>query len=190
MTKFPFLISMLVTLIVSTARAAEQEQFEVSYWLGPPEKFTTLERYREIKDAGFTIAFPPLQVPSVEGNRKILDLCQQVGLKAMIADQRMATSLDVPDARAKLDAIVKDYGDHPALYGYFIVDEPSADAFAKLGEVVAYLKTKDPKHPGYINLFPTYAAPGAQLGTPTYEQYVDRFVELVHPHVISYDHYP
>jgi hypothetical protein len=191
MMKFPLLISLCLTLIVSAARAAEPEQFEISYWLGPPEKFTTLERYREISDAGFTIAFPPLITPSVEMNRKILDLCEQVGLKAMIADPRMVTSLDAPDARAKLDAIVKDYGAHPALYGYFVVDEPSATAFKGLGDVVAYLKTKDPRHPGYINLFPTYGPPfEPQHGTKTYEEYVDRFVDTVHPRVLSYDHYP
>src|SRR6185369_11513541 len=110
--------------------------------------------------------------------------------KAMIADARMVASLDAPEGRAKLDGIVADYHDHPALYGYFVVDEPSADAFAKLGEVVAYLKAKDPKHPGFINLFPTYATPGAQLGTKTYEEYVDRFIEAVQPRVISFDHYP
>jgi hypothetical protein len=109
----------------------------------------------------------------------------------MIADARMVTSLDAPDARAKLDAIVKDYADHPALYGYFVVDEPGAAAFKGLGEVVAYLKSKDPKHPGYINLFPTYGPPfEPQHGTATYEQYVDGFVDAVRPSVLSYDHYP
>jgi len=190
MKKSPLLVALLLTLIVSPSRAADQDHFEVSYWLGPPEKYTTLDRYREIKDAGFTIASPPLHTPSVELNRKILDLCGEVGLKAMIADARMVTSLDAPDARGKLDAIVSDYGSHPALHGYFVVDEPSAEAFAKLAEVVAYLKTKDPVHPAYINLLPTYAAPWTQLGTKTYEEYVDRFVDIVRPQVLSYDHYP
>ncbi|MEA2707556.1 MAG: hypothetical protein QOF78_157 [Phycisphaerales bacterium] len=191
MMRLSILITLFVGLLAGAARATDDaSQFEVSYWLGPPEKFTTLERYREIKDAGFTIAFPPLHTPSVELNRKILDLCQQTGLKAMIFDARMVTSLDAPDARAKLAGIVKDYGDHPALYGYFIVDEPSADAFTKLAEVVAYLKEIDAKHAGYINLFPSYAAPGQQLGAATFEEYVTRYVETVRPRVISYDHYP
>jgi hypothetical protein len=192
MKKVSVLISIIVAcLIVSTARAADEEQFEVSYWLGPPEKFTTLERYREIKEAGFTIAAPPLHTPSVEMNRKILDLCQQVGLKALIADTRMVTSLDSADARAKLDAIANDYSAHPALYGYFVVDEPGAGAFKGLADVVAYLKEKDPRHAGFINLFPTYGPPfEPQHGTATYEQYVDRFVDTVRPRVLSYDHYP
>ena len=191
MKNVSLLISLAVCLIVSTARAADEKRFEVSFWLGPPEKFTTLERYREIKEAGFTIAFPPLHTPSVELNRKILDLCQQVGRKAMMADQRMVTSLDPADARDKLDAIVKDYSAHPALYGYFVVDEPSAPTFKGLAEVIAHLAEKDPKHAGFINLFPTYGPPfEPQHGTATYEEYVDRFAKTVRPTVLSYDHYP
>src|SRR5205085_7726197 len=103
---------------------------------------------------------------------QIREFWRQLGMKAVIFDPRMPTSLAAPNAKANIDAIVADYGKHPSLLAYFIVDEPSADAFAALGEVVAYLKQRDPKHPGYINLFPTYAAPDAQLGTATYDEYV------------------
>jgi hypothetical protein len=74
--------------------------------------------------------------------------------------------------------------------GYHIVDEPSAVAFDGLAEVNAYLKQHDPKHPGFINLYPTYARnfPGA-LGAATYEEYVREYVRKVKPFVISYDHY-
>ena len=34
-------------------------EFPISYWVGPPGDFTTLERYKEIAEAGFTIAMPP-----------------------------------------------------------------------------------------------------------------------------------
>ena len=184
-------VHLWLVLILLPSSARGDDAFQVSFWLGPPEKYTSLERYHEIKEAGFTIAFPPLHTPSVEMNRKILDFCQQVGLKATIADTRMVTSLDAADARGKLDAIVNDYSAHPALYGYFVVDEPAAGAFKGLADVVAYLREKDPKHAGFINLFPTYGPPfEPQHGTATYEQYVDRFVDTVRPRVLSYDHYP
>jgi hypothetical protein len=165
------------------------EQFITSYWYGPPPKFTTLERYREIKEANFNVVFPAGGTMTVGENRRLLDICTELGLKAVIADARMPTALK-GDARARLDAIVHDYADHPALLAYYVIDEPSAGAFADLGEVVAYLKQHDPEHPGYINLFPTYATPGAQLGAETYEKYVAQFVQTVRPFVISYDHYP
>jgi hypothetical protein len=39
-----------------------------------------------------------------------------------------------------------------------------------------------------VNLFPNYASAG-QLGTPTYEAYLDQFVATCRPPVLSYDHY-
>ena len=196
MPRLSILVPLLAALLLPcaaarTAETPEPKRFEVSYWLGPPEKYTTLERYREIREAGFTIAFPPLHTPSPALNRTILDLCQQVGLKAMIADPRMVTSLDAPDARAKLEAIVRDYSAHPALYGYFVVDEPDANAFKGLADVVAYLKEKDPAHAGFVNLFPTYSDPAApHYQAASYADYVEQFVTTVRPRVLSYDHYP
>jgi hypothetical protein len=173
------------------ARPVDPGEFVLSYWSGPPAAFTTLQRYREVKEANFTVAFPADGGLSIEQNKKLLDFCQQVGLKAVISDGRMCQAIGGSEPRKNgLDAIIADYGSHPALFGYHIVDEPSAAAFDGLAEVNAYLKEKDPRHPGFVNLFPTYARdfPGA-LGAASYEEYVRQYVQKVKPFVISYDHY-
>ncbi len=168
---------------------AAPEGFTISYWCGPPAGFLSRERFQEVEEAHFTLAFPPCGGLTVAQNRAMLDLCQQVGIRAVIADARMVVSIGgSKENEEALDAIIKDYADHPALLGYHIVDEPGAGAFDGLAEVVAYLKRKDPTHPGYINLLPTYATASA-LGTETYEEYVRRFAETVKPFVLSYDHY-
>ena len=82
---------------------------------------------------------------------------------------------------------------HPALYSYFITDEPSAAAFPALGKLVAHLRTRDPAHLAYINLFPTYAS-NEQLGTKgdtttAYQSYLRQYMETVKPSLVSYDHY-
>jgi hypothetical protein len=172
------------------ASAYDPAQFTISYWCGPPAKFNTLQRYQEVKDAGFTVAFPPCGAMTVEQNKQMLQFCQQVGLKAMVQDSRMVLAIGgSADAKAKLEQIVKDYSDSPALLGYFITDEPGAGAFAGLGEVVAYLKKIDPKHPGFINLLPTYGRDFNALGTKTYEEYVSTFAKTVKPFVLCWDHY-
>jgi hypothetical protein len=172
--------------------AAPPAEFVISYWYGPPPKFTTIEHYRRIKQAGFNVVFPPGPPDTSitrEQNLRILDFCRQLGLRAVIYDPRMPKALDSPDAKAKIEAIVADYSRHPALMAYFIVDEPSASAFAALGDVVGYLKQRDPRHPGFINLFPIHADPATQLGTPSYDEYVAQYLKAVDPFVISYDHY-
>ncbi|HEX8523889.1 MAG TPA: hypothetical protein VF669_16665 [Tepidisphaeraceae bacterium] len=182
--------TIFLSLLLITPVFAADPDFVTSYWFGPPPQYTTLERYKEIKEANFTVALPSGGGMTVEQNRKMLDHCQAVGLKAIIWDSRIAVAINNdPKIKASLDAMIKDYKDHPALFGYFIADEPGAGAFPGLGEVVAYLKEKDPTHPGYINLLPTYARDFNALGTKTYEEYVRQYAQIVKPFAISYDHY-
>lgn len=47
----------------------------------------------------------------------------------------------------------------------------------------------DKKHFCYLNLFPNYASE-EQLGTKTYQEYVDLFIKEVPVRFISFDHYP
>jgi hypothetical protein len=94
-----------------------------------------------------------------------------------------------PDWAARLDAAVTEYGDHPALGGYFLVDEPGAEKFAALGLVVEWLRDVDPQRVPYINLYPQYVPPEA-LGTATYREHVERFMTEVRPPLLSYDYYP
>src|SRR5687768_6541306 len=188
-------ILIFVTLLCASSATAHapQREFVVSYWYGPPRKFTTIEHYRRIKEANFNVVFPPRALDAtltVEQNLAVLDLCGTLDLRAIVYDPRMPRSLAAPGAKGAIDAIVAAYHRHPALMAYFITDEPSAAEFAGLGDVAAYLKTKDPQHPAYVNLFPIHADPAGQLGAGTYEEYVGRFVKQVNPFVISYDHYP
>jgi hypothetical protein len=188
------LLTVIATIAFHVAAAPatqplwQADTFAIGFWCGPPAKFTTLERYREIKDAGFTVALPPCSGASAETNHKLLDLCQQVGLKAFISDSRIPVGgATDPKVRAGIDAAIAEYSRHPALAGYFIADEPGPGAYPALGGVVDYLRQRDPKHFGFINLLPHYA-PEWAIGKD-YEQYVRGFVEKVHPPLISYDNY-
>jgi hypothetical protein len=188
------LVACLCTMASAAPKIADLpasfgDQFPISFWCSPPEKFITVEECRKIAEAGFTLVMPPCSSVDSRINHKILDTSQAVGLRAIIMDTRMPMSVTgVADAKARLDAIVADYSKHPALAAYFVVDEPSAGSFPGLAEVVAYLHEKDPAHPAYINLFPNYAN-GAQLGVPSYDEYVERYIKTVKPFVVSYDHY-
>ena len=92
------------------------------------------------------------------------------------------------DVNTLVDAVVADYKDHPALCGYFVMDEPGTDPFPKLGQIVARLREKDPKHVAFINLMPNYC-PLEWLKVKSYREYLERYVSEVKPAFISYDHY-
>ena len=154
-----------------------------------PPKFVTEARYQQIKDAGFTYIMPDRVGGSTPaGNQTILDTAQQVGLKAFLSDPRMPHGVPDDATRQRIAEIVANYHEHPAFAGYFIGDEPGAGVFPALGETVAALRELDPQHIAYLNLYPNYA-PLTALGTPTYENYIQQFIEVVQPALVSYDHY-
>ncbi|MCE5260163.1 MAG: hypothetical protein LLG44_14060, partial [Chloroflexi bacterium] len=88
---------------------------------------------------------------------------------------------------------IADTADDPAVYGYYLKDEPGAADFPGLARAVAALKRLAPDKIAYINLFPNYATLGAndlsQLQTDTFEEYLERFCTEVQPPFISYDNY-
>jgi len=123
-----------------------------------------------------------------------LDTAHRHGLRGLLTDPLLAPeSLDDPEKRLKLDALIGRVSGHPGMYAYHLTDEPSAVRFPALDGLVSYLREKDPAHLAYINLLPTYAN-NEQLGTPgatveAYSDYLTKFVATVKPGLLSYDHY-
>lgn len=161
--------------------------FPITYWYGVPAAQATRERYEEVAEAGFTIAQfggTPEQI------LRTLGWCASVGIAGMVIDSRMPNPRQpLPDDwRDRLRDIVADYRESPALWGYFVTDEPSADEFSRLRDITDELRRLDPDRPSYINLYP-HCANEEQMGVPTYEEHVRRYVDEVAPHLVSYDHY-
>lgn len=75
-----------------------------------------------------------------------------------------------------------------AALGFFLQDEPGVPMMAGLGEMAGLLRNVFPGKWSYVNLFPTYAS-SSQLGTTSYEDYVQEFLRVVHPPFLSYDNY-
>src|SRR4030095_4290513 len=105
-------LTIAALLLVGPAGRTQQnwppKTFPIAFWCGPPEPFITVEQYRRIKEAGFTVVMPPCEgEATVERNRKILDTAKAAGLKVLLSDSRMPTAIgDNPQAKANLKAIV------------------------------------------------------------------------------------
>lgn len=179
----------LFVVCAATAAAGAEPAFVISFWCGPPQSEQADARYAEVAEANFNVVMPPCGPSTVKGNLELLDACAKHAMKAIIADNRiLSKNSDDPEFEKNLDGVISDYAKHPALYGYYIVDEPNSAAFPKLAAINQYLLKKDPAHIPYINLFPTYASP-EQLGNATYEEHVEQFLSVVQPKLLSYDHY-
>ncbi|MGN1214880.1 MAG: hypothetical protein ACI4TJ_01405 [Candidatus Cryptobacteroides sp.] len=154
-----------------------REYIPIMSWYSIPSSETTVERYQELKDCGFNINFTHMY--GMGELQKELDVAQEVGIKVMA----MAN-----DLYSKTDSAVNAIKDHPALYGYFLRDEPLPPAFPELAAWAQRIKDADDTHPLYLNLFPSYVD-SAALGC-TYREYVRRFIEEVKLPMVSFDNYP
>jgi hypothetical protein len=156
----------------------ESKRLPVMAWLGPPAEQSSVERMQELADAGFTESFA--NYPTIESARSALDAAQAASVKLWLA---------LPQLRSDPEATVRQLEKHPALAGYFLTDEPSADQFKELADWAARIRVVDAVHPCYINLFPSHAS-SEQTHTNNYREYVDRFVREVPVLAISFDNYP
>ena len=155
----------------------------VTYWAGPS---LTDAVAQQMVEGGFNLVWC--------GSEKELDVAGRHGLRGLFTNGLLApASLDDPKRYEQLDALIGRISKHPALYAYYLIDEPNASQFPSLGKLVAYLRPRDPLHLAYINLFPTYAN-NQQLGTKgdvvtAYKEHLRLYIEQVKPSLISYDHY-
>ncbi len=166
----------------ATEATLAPEDFAILPWGGTRPDPDIL---REIRECGFNLA----GFVRPEG----LDAVAAAGLKCIVSDSRT----HVGDDQAKLEdaeiarrvrELVDRVGGHPAVFGYYLRDEPSATIYSGLARWAAACRKADPRAVPYINLFPNYASP-AQLGVRTYEEYVESFIQIVKPPFVSYDHY-
>src|ERR1017187_1796366 len=117
-------IQKLMLIVLSAAALCAQAQetnfFPVMAWNGIPADLAVLKK---MKECGFTVAgfVPP----------KALKLCRKAGLKAIVSDPRVSgydwTKVDDQVAHRNVTSLVKEVGKNPAVYGYYLRDEPGAN---------------------------------------------------------------
>ena len=180
---------LIISIATCFAMAANGDDFILSYWCGPPETVTNLDKaYAEVAECGFNYAMLPCTGATLKGTKAILDACKKHKLKYIVSDSRLlAFGPENVAFKTNLDTVIAEYTKHPALGGYYLADEPAPGAFPQLGAVNQYLVAHDQKRLPFINLYPTYVPEWAIGGT--YEQYVDNYLTTVKPRLLSFDHY-
>ena len=179
--------AMIVGLLAMAAICMAQSNWQigtpiVTYYAGPSMTDATAQQMAE---GNFNVVWcQESQLETVHAH----------GLRGMLRDGLLNPAVLEDEAkRAQLDALIERVKGHPALYSYYLIDEPNASRFPEFGRLVAYLREKDPARMAYINLFPTYAT-NEQLGNKgdlvtAYTEHLQQFVDIVKPDLISYDHY-
>lgn len=176
-----FLLMVIVMVLAVDSAQAQgkaghfvQDRFAIGFWVDPPAEEITDARYKEIADANFNLVHGGFGPQTKEDLKKQLDLCKKHGLAAIVKSS--LTTLE-------------ELTDHPACWGYHIVDEPGAGSIPDIKSKIESIRRLHPGRLAYFNLLPDYA-PLWALGTSTYDEYVGRYAKETGCDVLCMDYYP
>ncbi|MBE0652385.1 MAG: beta-galactosidase [Bacteroidales bacterium] len=147
-------------------------------WGSIPERFTSNERFQELKDAGITHHFHYYYSNRSEV-QKALDAAHSVGVKMIIT---------CPELSNDTENTVKLFMNHPDLEGYFVKDEPQDDeSLINVGILADRIRLIDKNHYCYLNLRPRNKT--NTISRIEYSKFLDLYSKYYKPEIVSFDHY-
>lgn len=160
------------------------------------KNFATKESLTLLKECGINTAYALYE--TLPGNsedvQNILSACDELGLSYIV--RLMAGS-----SKLAISSALTPFLGSKSLGGFFVSDEPGYRMFQSLKKSNDTVESIMPGLLYHMNLFPDYASE-KQLyrsasdssekkeGGYTYEEYVDDYLEICNPQILSYDNYP
>ena len=169
-----------------------------AYYLSP--QASTQEHVRDLAQCGIDV------VVNMRNDRAALDLLAQNGVHAIVSgivpgwfggDGSNAGTMSEKNPLSKYEQAADAFEDHPAIIGIDAGDEPSSLDFSHYGKAIDTIHRCFPGKFAYLNIYPSYAVKGsntpeeiaAQLGTDSYQTYIERYVRSVDTPYICFDYY-
>jgi len=194
-----------VRSIIEKTQSFGLGRFPISFW-----SYTNLKEHgqymdeaevEEWADVGFTVPQSPSYDPKDPEQKahilRLLDWAHARGMKLILCDPRCYAKrgpggeggLIPPDYAEGVRAAVKDFGSHPATFGFHIGDEPNADLKEAFFACYRLQKEIAPNLHPFANLLPFFPGIEARAGTDTWAHYLDEYVTKSKADLISYDCY-
>lgn len=152
----------------------------IAYY-GIPPQYVNKYRFTEFREAGFDISFFYYGDTPVDTLLRFLDDAQASGIQLLMGSNHLDTTPDKTIKRLK---------DHPALFGYFLTDEPRPKDIERFKAKHTSWKKYDDKKPIYMNLLPNLGHNSLKsLGINDYTQYLKE-ASALGLQQISFDFYP
>ncbi len=173
-------------------------KYPIGFWsytnLGEHAIHMTEAEVKSWADAGFTVTqspgFDPQDRSQVAHVRRLLDWAGRHGMKLIVCDPRgYAKKGNRDEYAAGIRAAVADLGDHPALFGFHVGDEPEADFKDTFFECGRIQKEIAPHLHPYANLLPHFDWLLERAGAKTWPEYLDEYVKKSNADMIGYDCY-
>ncbi len=150
-----------------------------------------LLNYQNVKESGIN-----LTIVSVGNSDYVrhLNFIEEVGIYTIIDDAQFRNILfdqTITDEEAirQSQELINRYKEYECFYGHHIVDEPGVTKFEDLKNAKLRYEKIFPDKLFRVNLYPVYASTG-QLGTTSYKDYLEKYIDIIGLNYLCYDHYP
>ena len=154
------------------------------------ENFITDEHYARLAEAGFTHGLALLE-HGADVAKRALAMAEKYGLQYYVRDEINWANILHKDFYYLNGDNYRAYQQSPAFAGIYVCDEPNADKYPALQQMVqGYYDFFGTIGEPLVNLLPTYANDVEQLGAASYEEYIERYAQQVPTDYLLYDHYP
>lgn len=184
------------------ARTSEN-RYHISFWnYLPTGLLDEAGAVRDWTDCGInlpmTFEYNPAQHDK-DRMIKLLDECQKAGIKAIVCDSRTRyqtlREVGEKEFRKGVKAAMKDFGNHPAVFGFHVGDEPDAGSWESAILAFRIVQEANPELTAFLNHFPYWEEPSfaTVLGCDgTMDGYAEKLIDFVHrsgAKIISFDSY-
>lgn len=128
---------------------------------------------------------------------RLLDECEKRGIQAIVCDSRTKYHHYAEVGREKFLAdvkeTVKEFGAHPAVFGFHVGDEPNGEHWEAAIDAFRIVREESHGKKAFVNMFSSWITPECPsvIGTPL-EEYEDKAVDFVKrsgADIVSFDCY-
>jgi len=182
---------------MSVQQKKEMKKFPIGFWNYVPIEQLDVSCVRDWKDAGMTLAMSPELGPEpeqVSRMRTILDKAQEQDIQVILCDQRTYWRSLMKEGeeeyRRSFKQALNDFGNHPAVFGFNVGDEPGKEDFPSVYKAIRIQKKMAPHLSPFCNLLAWSADnTGPRVGYDLYTSYLDAYVAGARPDFLCYDYY-
>ncbi len=172
------------------------EKFPIGFWNYAPTGSQSAKDVDDWADLGMTMANSPEYYDGCDKNRmlEILDACQTHGIKVILCDHRArwyGISEDPDGAKARFREALADFGDHPAVLGFHVGDEPSTPlTFLESGMAHKMQLEEAPHLTPHLNFLPYWQGQEETiLHSPTFTDWARDMADKAGLKILCYDCY-
>lgn len=135
----------------------DKKVFPIGFWNTAPATKFGVDGVKDWYDFGATLTMTGFYELDADKEKMIaiLDECYENNIKILFVDRRIDfRNFRHPDFTKHFERDINDFGSHPAVYGFYLGDEPSGDQIEDAIELVRLFKEKCPDKEPFINLLP------------------------------------